>query len=117
MGAEFLPQNNVLPLVDLYIAHGGNSSLTEGLYFGVPVIVLPLFAAQPGNGIRVQEKGLGYTFHAYHVTEKELLTSIEKVLNDSELQERVKSVSKQMQNSDSLKLALDKIDSIVKSTG
>ena len=46
-GARFLPQTTVLPLVDLFITHGGNNSVLEALYAGVPMLVCPLFAEQP----------------------------------------------------------------------
>ncbi len=45
--AKFVPQIEVLQLVDLVVTHGGNNTLLESLYLGKPMIVCPLFAEQP----------------------------------------------------------------------
>ncbi|RWS05381.1 glycosyl transferase-like protein, partial [Dinothrombium tinctorium] len=51
-GAPFLPQLQILPLVDLVITHGGNNTFIESLYFGKPMIIFPLLADQPDNAQR-----------------------------------------------------------------
>lgn len=115
-GQEFLPQTSILPLVDLFITHGGNNSVTECMYFGKPMIVLPLFGDQRDNGIRVQEKGFGYTFHPYFITKDELLSSIEKLLCDEELNFRLTSISKRIKSSKSLEYGVSRIEDLVNSS-
>lgn len=91
-GERHLPQTKVLEAVDLFITHGGNNSVTEALFCGKPMIVLPLFGDQPDNAQRVAEKGFGFRFKPYEVTGKELNEAIEKLLNDKELMERLERV-------------------------
>lgn len=51
IGEAFLPQTRILSLPNLsaVITHGGNNSVTESLYFGRPVVVIPLFYDQYDN--------------------------------------------------------------------
>lgn len=98
-GAKFVPQTNILPLVDLVITHGGNNSVLETLYFGKPMIVCPLFADQPENAQRLSEVGLGHRINAYKCEPKELLQKVEDLLQNVELKERLEKLSHKMQES------------------
>ncbi|XP_054166230.1 NDP-glycosyltransferase YjiC-like [Oppia nitens] len=97
-GKDSLPQVNILPLVDLVITHGGNNTITEMFAFGKPMIVIPLFSDQYDNAQRVHEKGYGIRLDAYKCTEEELLTSIENILNDKLLSEKLAKISKRILN-------------------
>ena len=92
-GDNFVPQTAVLKVVDLAIIHGGNNSLCETFYYGKPMIVMPLFADQPDNAQRVQEKGFGIRMNPFTCTKEELLDTIEKLLNDKPLNDKLKLIA------------------------
>lgn len=56
-----VPQLSVLKHADLFVTHGGLSSIKEGIYFGVPLLVYPLDLNydQNGNAFKVEYHGLG----------------------------------------------------------
>ena len=92
-GAEYLPQIAVLPQVDAVITHGGNNTVTECLYFGKPMIVLPLFWDQFDNAQRVQECGLGIRLATYDATAEEFTAALDDVLTEPTRLARLASIS------------------------
>lgn len=53
------PQLQILEHADLFITHGGFSSIREAVYYGVPMLVFPCWLDQAGNSARVVFHGLG----------------------------------------------------------
>ena len=92
-GAEFLPQTSILPKVDLVITHGGNNTVTESLYFGKPMVVLPIFWDQHDNAQRIAETGFGVRLDTYEHGAEELTGAIDGLLADGELGRRLREVS------------------------
>jgi MGT family glycosyltransferase len=92
-GAEFLPQTSILPQVDLVITHGGNNTVTEALYFGKPMVVLPLFWDQYDNAQRIDECGLGVRLDTYRHEPAELLGAVDRLLADRALAQRLAGIS------------------------
>jgi MGT family glycosyltransferase len=111
-GAEFLPQTSILPHVDLVITHGGNNTTTEAMYFGKPMIVLPIFWDQHDNAQRVHETGFGVRLATYSFEERELTTAIERLLGDRALKARMQQVSTRLQASPGTKAAADLLEAV-----
>jgi UDP:flavonoid glycosyltransferase YjiC (YdhE family) len=109
-GEEFLPQTKVLPAVDLVITHGGNNTTTECLYFGKPMVVLPLFWDQYDNAQRVDELGLGRRLPTYTCTGEELTGAIDGLLADGALAARLAAISARVQASPGTVKAADLVE-------
>jgi MGT family glycosyltransferase len=88
VGEEFLPQTSVLPHVDLVITHGGNNTTTECMWFGKPMLVLPIFWDQHDNAQRVDETGFGVRLRTYECDGGELASAVDRVLSDEQLRAR-----------------------------
>jgi MGT family glycosyltransferase len=110
VGAEFLPQTSVLPRVDLVITHGGNNTVTESLFFGKPMVVLPIFWDQHDNAQRIDETGFGIRLDTYAHGPGELRTAIARLLNDASLADRLAQTSRRLQAARGTELAADLIE-------
>jgi UDP:flavonoid glycosyltransferase YjiC (YdhE family) len=116
-GAEFLPQTSLLPQVDLVITHGGNNTVTEALYFGKPMVVLPLFWDQYDNAQRIDEMGLGARLDTYGHEPAELLAAVDRLLADSALAERLRVLCGELQAAPGTVRAADLIEGVAAQAG
>jgi MGT family glycosyltransferase len=115
VGAEFLPQTSVLPLVDLVITHGGNNTVTESIHFGKPMIVLPLFWDQHDNAQRVQETGFGVRLDPYRFRDDELLDWIDHLVGDQRLSGRLAAISRRLRAAPGTVRAAELIEALARS--
>jgi len=112
-GAEFLPQTSLLPRVDLVITHGGNNTVTESLYFGRPMIVLPLFWDQYDNAQRIHETGMGVRLDTYGHAPGELTGAVDALLADAALRGRLDAASARLQAAPGTVTAADAIERLL----
>jgi MGT family glycosyltransferase len=113
-GAEFLPQTEVLPKVDLVITHGGNNTVTESLYFGKPMVVLPIFWDQHDNAQRLDETGFGVGLDTYRHSGEELTSAIDRLLANQGLRTRLATTSQRLQAARGTERAADLIEATVR---
>jgi MGT family glycosyltransferase len=117
VGAEFLPQTSILPLVDAVITHGGNNTVTECLYFGRPMVVLPLFWDQYDNAQRIHETGFGIRLDTYGHAPEELTGALDALLADAARRERLGAVARRLQAAPGTLRAADLITEVIRAAG
>ncbi|MGH3008028.1 MAG: glycosyltransferase [Gaiellaceae bacterium] len=115
VGEEFLPQTSILPHVDAVITHGGNNTTTECMWFGKPMVVLPVFWDQHDNAQRVHETGYGIRLATYDFEDGELAAALDCVLTDEMLRARSTAAGERLQQRPGTVLAADLIEGVATS--
>src|SRR6185437_3734308 len=113
-GSEFLPQTSVLPHVDAVITHGGNNTVTECLWFGKPMLVLPIFWDQHDNAQRVDETGYGIRLPTYALTRDELTAAVDRLLTNGQLRGRVRAAGQRLREQPGTEAAADLIERVAR---
>ena len=112
VGEEFLPQTSVLPHVDAVITHGGNNTTTECMWFGKPMLVLPIFWDQHDNAQRVDETGYGVRLPTYDRAGGELAAALDRMLSDEQLRERCAAAGERLRLQPGTERAADLIEAL-----
>ncbi|MEM7332792.1 MAG: macrolide family glycosyltransferase [Chloroflexota bacterium] len=93
---NYVPQLQILQQVDAFITHGGMNSVHEGLYYGVPEIVVPQHFEQLLNGKRVRETGAGILLGEKRpygcVTAEQLRNALNQLLKGPTYKQRAKEI-------------------------
>ncbi|XP_016964630.1 UDP-glucuronosyltransferase [Drosophila biarmipes] len=93
--AKWWPQRQLLASgkARLFITHGGKGSLSEALYYGVPMLGLPLIGDQRGNLLKMQAKNWGLTLSTHNLTHSELSKAMNGILSSPSYAESVSQAS------------------------
>ncbi|XP_061386433.1 UDP-glycosyltransferase UGT5-like, partial [Musca vetustissima] len=92
---SWLPQDDILahPKVKLFITHGGQGSVVESQYHGVPMVGIPFFGDQHSNMANVRSSGFGLSLQYASLTEEDLRSTVLEVLNNPKYRENVQKFS------------------------
>ncbi len=80
--ASFIPQEDVLAHCRVVVSHAGSGSLLGALTYGLPSVLLPLGADQPGNAARAAEVGIATVLDAVHASPVEIGDAVARLLDD-----------------------------------
>ncbi len=78
----WVPQLDVLRRTSVFVSHGGMNSVSESLYLGVPLVLVPQMGEQEIVAKRVEERGAGLCLSRLHLTAALLRQSVQRVLED-----------------------------------
>ncbi|XP_014479946.1 PREDICTED: UDP-glucuronosyltransferase 2B15-like isoform X2 [Dinoponera quadriceps] len=97
MTQSWFPQNAVLKHRNIraFITHGGIKGTQEAIYFGVPMIGIPLFLDQYLNIVIYDKKKVAISLNSIHdVTEEKLTSALNSILKDPIYRKNVQKLSK-----------------------
>lgn len=92
---KWFPQDDLLahPKIKLFITHGGLLSGTESVYYGKPLLVIPIFGDQKLNAARTVSSGFGVKVDYNNLTEESLTWAINEMLSNPQYTAKVKELS------------------------
>ena len=88
---ESVDQMAVLSIADAFITHCGMNSASEGLYYGVPLVLFPQTPEQNAVARRVEELGAGVRLQS--ISEEDVLDALTKIINEPQYKEGAAKVS------------------------
>lgn len=106
---NYVPQTDVLQYTKLFVTHGGMNSTHEGLYYRVPLIVIPQSADQPVIAGQVANIGAGIKLQMQSLTAHQLREAADDVLNSSSIKRAVANIKESFQKSGGYHQAVDEI--------
>ncbi|EEM01792.1 glycosyl transferase [Bacillus pseudomycoides] len=105
----YVPQLEVLKYTDVFITHGGMNSVSEGLYYDTPLVVLPITNDQPFVAKRVEDLNAGLTLDYTKITSDLLKETVRNVLNNKTYREGSKIIGQSLREAGGCKKAVDAI--------
>lgn len=97
---DWLPQNDILAHSNVkgFITHGGLLSTHESIWYGVPMVVIPLFSDQHRNSFRIVNSGMGLKINFHSFTTDKLRKTIVEVLHSPKIRKNVQQQSKRFRD-------------------
>ncbi|HFK1712452.1 MULTISPECIES: macrolide family glycosyltransferase [Bacillus cereus group] len=106
---NYVPQLEVLQHADVFVTHGGMNSSSEALYYGVPLVVIPVTGDQPFVAKRLTEVGAGIRLNRNELTSELLRETVKKVMEDVTFKENSRKVGESLRNAGGYQRAVEEI--------
>lgn len=81
------------PNVKVFISHGGLIGTQEAIFYGVPVIGVPIYGDQYNNLLQAEQIGFGKILEFHHICEENLETALNEVLTNDSYRIKAKDIS------------------------
>ncbi len=110
---DWVPQIDILKRASLFITHGGLGSISDGLYFGLPLLLVPQQDEQTMNGMRVIELGAGLMLKKNQVTAQTIREKARRLLDDPSFQRESARIGDTMREAGGVARAADEIEALL----
>lgn len=114
LAVRYAPQLELLARAALFVTHGGMNSTSEGLYFRVPLVVIPQGADQFLVASQVERVGAGVMLPMDQVTPDKLRTTVYQVLATPDYHTRARAIGDSLRAAGGYLKAADAVQTYVK---
>jgi UDP:flavonoid glycosyltransferase YjiC (YdhE family) len=106
IAVRYTPQLEMLARADAFVTHGGANSVMEGMYHGVPLLVVPLTSDQPLQAQLVERAGAGIAVERADLTTESALAALGRLLDrDGEIRRTVARIQRSYRAADGARAA------------
>lgn len=110
---SFLPQLAILKRADAFITHAGFNSVNEAMYFGVPMLALPMVNDQQMVAKRLASMQLGLIENIRELSPEILKSKMEILISDMEIKEKCMVMSREMRRTAKIEQTAEKLEKYV----
>ncbi|MFD7666444.1 glycosyltransferase [Streptomyces sp. NPDC059788] len=93
---EWVPQDVLLEAADVFVTHGGHSSIREGLRSGTPMLVTPMYDDQPHAAGRCAAIGSAISLPSHGATAETVADALGALLTDPSYRRRAAVVRREI---------------------
>jgi zeaxanthin glucosyltransferase len=110
---NYAPQSELLPRAALTITHSGMNTTQQSLYFGVPMVGIPLTHDQPAIAARLARTGAGIVIPPRRLTRARLRAAVESILPpNSKPRQQARILREAIRQAGGLERAADVVEQI-----
>lgn len=109
----FVPQLSVLQKADVFLTHCGMNSVSESLYFSVPMVLFPQQSEQEAVAGRVLELGAGVRLSG--IRPEQIRSAVYQVLENSSFRARARKLSDDFHAAGGFRAAADAVERLLPS--
>jgi len=113
---SWVPQLDVLRRADMFITHGGLGSILDGLYFGLPLLMVPQQGEQMLNSMRAAELKAGVVLNKNIVSVDSLRWYSNRLLNEPEFKTQAQKIGDSFRAAGGALKAADLIEDLLKNS-
>ncbi|MBV8068848.1 MAG: hypothetical protein JO270_03010 [Acidobacteriaceae bacterium] len=99
---RFIPFNEILPKVDVFVTNGGYGGVNQALSMGVPVIVAGTTEDKPAVAARLAWSGAGINLETDRPTPDQVRTAVLMILRDGSFRRRARMLQTSFAQYDAL---------------
>ncbi len=109
---NFLPQLAILKQTDIFITHAGFNSVSEALYYGIPLYTLPMVNDQYLVAKRIKDMELGIVGKFKEITPQALRDGVEELLSNEQIKGNCQRISMLLRESNRLSFVAESLEEI-----
>lgn len=106
-------QISVLEKAAVFVSHGGMNSVSESMYYGVPMVLFPAVQEQLINSSRVQQLGAGKVMQRIDLTKEDIERVVTKIVTNESFKRNALEVQKSLKDAVGVTVAANKIEEYV----